>query len=84
MRLSVQRLESAGGQVSHPETVLMYRHATTAWKGSVISTVAGIPRCSIITASCKLHDEQAPQSPRPLMITWARTAMTSASSAEIT
>jgi len=34
---------------------------------SVITAIAGTPRRSAVTASCKLHDEQLPQSPIPLM-----------------
>ena len=63
---------------------LAAEEATTDWNGSVISTVAGVPCCSSMTASCRLHDEQAPQSPRPEMTMCARTAITLASSALIT
>ena len=35
-------------------------------KRVVITPRAGIPRCSAVTASCKLHDEQLPQSPIPV------------------
>ncbi|MCH2301146.1 MAG: hypothetical protein MK437_11360 [SAR324 cluster bacterium] len=36
---------------------------------------AGIPNCSAFTESCKLHDEQLPQSPTPVttashFVTW--------------
>ena len=58
--------------------------AIIPWKGSVISTVAGVPACSILTASCRLHDEQAPQSPTPEMTRWARAAMSVAWSSPIT
>src|SRR6516225_2213332 len=33
---------------------------------AVITAIAGIPRRSAVTASCKLHDEQLPQSPIPV------------------
>ena len=33
----------------------------------VITPIAGTPRRSAVTASCKLHDEQLPQSPIPEM-----------------
>jgi hypothetical protein len=35
-------------------------------KAVVITETAGTPRRSAVTASCKLHDEQLPQSPTPL------------------
>jgi len=31
----------------------------------VITPTAGVPASSPLTASCKLHDEQLPQSPTP-------------------
>ena len=34
----------------------------------VITPTAGVPRRSAVTASCKLHDEQLPQSPVPANI----------------
>ncbi len=34
-------------------------------KGTVINPTAGVPTRSELTASCKLHDEQLPQSPMP-------------------
>ncbi len=35
-------------------------------KRAVITPMAGIPWRSAVTASCKLHDEQLPQSPTPV------------------
>jgi hypothetical protein len=35
-------------------------------KRSVITASAGTPRRSAVMASCKLHDEQLPQSPIPV------------------
>jgi hypothetical protein len=52
--------------------------ATIVWNGSVIRTVAGVPRSSISSASCRLHDEQAPQSPTPVITRCARAAIPSA------
>ena len=36
-------------------------------KGSVQSTAARLPSFSKVTPSCKLHVEQDPQSPRPVI-----------------
>ena len=33
----------------------------------VITPIAGVPTRSLLIASCKLHDEQLPQSPKPVM-----------------
>lgn len=57
--------------------------AARPWNGSVISTVAGVPCCSIWTASCKLHAVHAAQSPNPVMTRWALAAITLASSGSI-
>jgi len=35
--------------------------------GSVHSTTARLPNCSNVIPSCRLHVEQEPQSPRPVM-----------------
>ena len=51
--------------------------------GSVISTVAGVPARSTLIASCRLHDEQAPQSPRPAITRCERAASCVASSSRI-
>lgn len=34
---------------------------------AVITPSAGVPTRSLLIASCKLHEEQLPQSPRPVM-----------------
>ena len=48
-----------------PETLEI---AWAVWTNpSVMIPVAGIPAFSMVTASCKLHDEQLPQSPTPEM-----------------
>ena len=36
-------------------------------KGSVQRTIARLPNCSKLMPSCKLHVEQEPQSPNPVM-----------------
>ena len=43
----------------------MFRAVTS--NGSVHSTTARLPNCSNVIPSCKLHVEQEPQSPRPVM-----------------
>ena len=48
-----------------PETLEIARAVWT--NPSVMIPVAGIPAFSMVTASCKLHDEQLPQSPTPEM-----------------
>ena len=48
-----------------PNTFAMSSAALT--KLLVITPTAGVPTRSLLIASCKLHDEQLPQSPRPLM-----------------
>lgn len=40
--------------------------AAASENGDVMTLTAGTPLRSAITASCKLHDEQLPQSPTPL------------------
>ena len=71
-------------RVRHDEGVVPRRaeapacDATMPWKGSVISTVAGTPASSSSTASCRLHDEHAPQSPTPVTTRWARAAISRA------
>ena len=41
-------------------------NAAALTKRSVITPIAGTPRRSAVTESCKLHDEQLPQSPIPV------------------
>jgi hypothetical protein len=36
---------------------------------SVMTATEGVPACSAATASCRLHDEQLPQSPTPANMT---------------
>ena len=43
----------------------MFRAVTS--NGSVHSTTARLPNCSNVIPSCKLHVEQEPQSPKPVM-----------------
>ena len=43
-------------------------------KGSVQTTAVGIPRPSKVTPSCRLHEEQEPQSPLEVMIISQREA----------
>ena len=35
-------------------------------KAVVMTPMAGVPACSEAIASCRLHDEQLPQSPSPV------------------
>ncbi len=40
--------------------------AAASTKAEVMTDTAGTPPTSAVTASCRLHDEQLPQSPTPL------------------
>jgi len=69
---------TANGNSGVPETLEM---ASAVWtKPSVMIAVAAIPAFSTVTASCKLHDEQLPQSPTPEMTAshWVAAAIISA------
>lgn len=46
----------------------------------VMMPTAGVPSRSALTASCRLHDEQLPQSPNPANITAHSTASAMSSS----
>ena len=56
---------TAKGNSGIPDTLEMARAVWT--NPSVMIAVAAIPAFSTLTASCKLHDEQLPQSPTPEM-----------------
>src|SRR5438034_892461 len=56
---------TAKGNSGMPETLDIARAVWT--NPSVIIDVAAVPAFSTVTASCKLHDEQLPQSPTPEM-----------------
>ena len=56
---------TAKGNSGIPETLEMARAVWT--NPSVMIAVAAMPAFSTVTASCKLHDEQLPQSPTPEM-----------------
>jgi len=53
------------GYFAKPMTRAMFRAVTS--NGSVHSTTALLPSCSKLMPSCKLHVEQEPQSPRPVI-----------------
>src|SRR5215831_8451865 len=57
---------TANGNPGRPDTWAMTWAVCT--KRSVMIAVAVIPACSADTASCRLHDEQLPQSPTAEMI----------------
>jgi len=63
---------TAKGKSGIPETLEIARAVWT--KPSVMMAVAAMPAFSTVTASCKLHDEQLPQSPTPEMIASHRLA----------
>src|SRR5438876_10925120 len=54
---------TAKGNFGIPETLDIARAVWT--NPSVIIDVAAVPAFPTVTASCKLHDEQLPQSPTP-------------------
>src|SRR5437773_652728 len=56
---------TAKGNFGIPATLDIARAVWT--NPSVIIDVAAVPAFSTVTASCKLHDEQLPQSPTPEM-----------------
>lgn len=51
--------------------------------GEDTTTIDGVPCSEQLMASCTLHDVQAPQSPMPLTITWARASISDRSSGVI-
>ena len=53
------------GYVARPMILAMFFAVTS--NGSVHSTTARLPSCSKLMPSCKLHVEQEPQSPRPVI-----------------
>lgn len=53
------------GYVGKPMIFAMFFAVTS--NGSVHSTTARLPSCSKLMPSCKLHVEQEPQSPRPVI-----------------
>jgi hypothetical protein len=57
---------TANGNPAMPETCAMTCAVCT--NRSVTIAVAAIPACSAEMASCKLHDEQLPQSPTAEMM----------------
>jgi hypothetical protein len=56
---------TTNGYPSAPSTLAISSAALTNWE--VIIPTDGNPRRSPAIASCKLHDEQLPQSPIPAM-----------------
>ncbi len=53
------------GYAGIPMIRAMFRAVTS--NGSVHKTTARFPSCSKLMPSCKLHVEQEPQSPRPVI-----------------
>ena len=58
--------------------------SASRWNAAVITTAAGTPSFSRLTASCKLHDVQEPQSPMAVSTTSLSAAMAATSSGAAT